>query len=162
MIWLRLYHGSANDEMSIFVAFWKRHSPAQPGRRTTAGSSFPAIIMVTEADHTCLVAVSSLQKIQEREQELGKDMCFSPTEIWRAGSRCVLFFRIWIRNRQRWSLGEEQCLWHYDSPLKDFIRRERTCPSASQEEITTVCSFHQILQNLAGARKNLGVETLTL
>lgn len=48
---------------------------------------------------------------------------------------------------------------HY---LRISLGREVTCPSVSHQEITTACLFHQILQNLAGKGKSLGVETSTL
>lgn len=55
-------------------------------------SLFSVAMMVTKVDHSCPVAVSMLQRIQEREREVGKEMYTSvPHRDLKAGSRLVLF-----------------------------------------------------------------------
>lgn len=62
--------------------------------------------------------------LQQKENETLERKCVlqTHTEIWRAGSRLVLFSEFGLENRQRWSLGEQR-LWHYDSLFEDFIRK---------------------------------------
>lgn len=110
------------QEMSIFVASWKGHSPALHSQQLRINSLFCVAITVIHGDHSCPLDGSSTAG---RTWAAGKEMCTSvPHRDPKGWVQAGALFRIWVRSRQRWNLGE-QSLWQYDSLFEDFNRRGR-------------------------------------